>query len=191
MYEFFRGNLIEKCPHYAILDVQGVGYKLHIPVTLLGRLPDIGEKVFFYTSWVVREMSQTLYGFDRKEERDLFDLLLTLSGIGPKTALGVIGHFELSEFEKVIREENAMALTRVPGIGKKTAERLMIDLRDRLKLLKTPYINSKVQDAMNALLHLGCSQVNAQQAIKKAVDEMSGEYDLSSLITTALKYHRN
>lgn len=193
MYEYFHGNLAEKTPQAAIVDVRGVGYKLWIPIHLFGKLPHIGERVLLYASWVVREMSQTLYGFETKEERDLFELLLTLSGIGPKTALGIVGYFSVADLEEAVRMENSKTLSKVPGIGKKTAERLIVDLKGRLKVTascKSPSF-SRIEDALNALLNLGYTQTQAEFAVKKAAEELTDESDLSLLITAALKYQRN
>jgi holliday junction DNA helicase RuvA len=192
MYDYFTGKLVEKGALYVVLEVQGIGYKLHIPLNLVGKLPGVGQPLFLYVSWVVREMSQTLYGFDTKSKRDLFELLLTLSGIGPKTALAIVGYFDPSHLEEAVRIGNSAALVQVPGVGKKTAERLIVDLRDKLKFasLPTTPLSSKVQDALNALLHLGYSQPQAEHALKKAIDEVSEESDLSLLISTALKSGR-
>jgi holliday junction DNA helicase RuvA len=193
MYAYFNGKLVEKTPLFAIVEVHGIGYKCHIPITLVSKLPPVGEQVLLYVSWVVREMSQALYGFATQEQRDLFELLLTLSGIGPKTALALVGHFELEDLEESVRTGNSQSLTQVPGIGKKTAERLIVDLKGKLKFSpfpKSAVTSSKVQDALNALLHLGCSQAHAEQAIKKAMEELTEECDLPTLITAALKYQR-
>lgn len=192
MYEYFHGLLVEKNASYVVVEINGIGYKLHIPVNLMDKLPHNGEKTFFYVSWVIRENSQTLYAFMKKEERDLFELLLTLSGIGPKTALSLVGHFELEDFKAIVQKEDSKSLAHAPGIGKKTAERLIVDLKDKLKFSthsKTQF-SSKTQDALNALMHLGCSESNAEIAIKKATEELTDECDLSALITAALKYQK-
>ncbi|MFC2049354.1 Holliday junction branch migration protein RuvA, partial [Chlamydiota bacterium] len=170
MYDYFNGKLAEKNGHYAVVEVGGIGYKLHIPISLFAKLPQIGEHVLIYASWVVRETSQALYGFVSKEERELFELLLTVSGIGPKTALGLIGHFEPSAFQDAVRGGNVAALAKSPGIGKKTAEKLIVDLKSKLKMSTFSSIAypSKTQDALNALLRLGYSQMSAEHAVQKA-----------------------
>lgn len=190
MYEYFSGKLVHKEAHLVVLDVQGIGYKLHVPTNLLGQLPMEGTHIFLYVSWVVREMSQTLYGFATQEIRDLFELLITLSGVGPKIALALISHFEPTDLADVVRKGNSLALAQVPGIGKKTAEKLIVELKNRLKLTFFPKIShsSKTQDALNALLRLGYSQTNAEQAIQKALETLKEETDLPTLITTALKF---
>jgi Holliday junction DNA helicase RuvA len=192
MYDFFRGTLIEKNQHYAVLEIGGIGYKLYIPQLHFNRFPPIGETVFLYASWVVREMSQTLYGFFDKQERALFEQLLQISGIGPKTSLALIGHYSPCDLEKIVRNEDTHSLAQVPGIGKKTAEKLLVDLRNRLKLMPVAKAihPSHAQDALSALQRLGCSQTQAEQAIQKALQELSSDTDLSTLITTALKYQK-
>lgn len=193
MYEYFQGELIEKDPHNVVLDIQGIGYKISIPSNLFEKLPLVGASLFLYVSWVIREMSHTLYGFRTKEERDLFELLLTLSGIGPKTALGIVGHFELPALEEAVRNEEAQVIAKVPGIGKKTAERLIVDLKGKLKISTLPKnktSSSKIQDALNALLNLGCPPSSAEQAVKLALEELTEECDLPSLITAALQHQR-
>lgn len=189
MYEYIRGKLIEKTPLYVVIEANGIGYKLYVPTNLLGKLPEIGEVSFLYLSWVVREMSQTLYAFATKEERELFERVTTISGIGPKTALAMVGHFEYSQLEEIVRCNDCAALSRVPGIGKKTAERLMLELRERLKLFPSSTLSSssKVQDALNALLKLGYSQGHAEKAVKKAIEKLPEESDLSALVTLSLK----
>lgn len=189
MYDYFHGKLAEKSAQEAVVDVQGIGYKLYIPINLFGKLPEIGERAFFYVSWVVRELSQTLYGFTTKEERDLFELLMTFSGIGPKLALAIVGHFSPGDLEEAVRMGNFRALSQVPGVGKKTAERLMVDLKGKLKIFPQSQMahSSKIQDALNALLNLGFPALHAQLAVKKALEELTEECELSALIAAALK----
>jgi Holliday junction DNA helicase RuvA len=94
MYEYFSGKLVEKEIQHVVLDIHGIGYKIFIPTNFFAKLPSVGDALFLFISWVIRENAQALYGFENKEGRDLFELLLTLSGIGPKTALALVGHFE-------------------------------------------------------------------------------------------------
>ena len=191
MYEFLKGTLIEVTPSHAVLDVSGVGYKLLIPISTFGKTPSLETLVLFYTSFVVRENFQGLYGFLEKEERDLFEILIALSGIGPKTALNLIGHLSFSDFQSAILGENSKIFSKVPGIGKKTAERHIIDLQGKvLKGTSLPRENlssQKISDAISALMQLGYNATLAESAIKKAVKELSEEADLSSLISAALK----
>jgi len=190
MYEYIHGQLIEITPSFAILDVNGVGYRLHTPISYLDALPQKeGAKVLLYTTWIVRETAQTLYGFLTKTERELFELLITLSGIGPKTALLLIGHLPLPDLEEAVRTNNLLAFAKIPGIGKKTAERLIVELRDRLAHFALPNqpIPSKRRDALNALIHLGYTVASAEKAIKQVTATLPEEADLSLLISAALK----
>ncbi|MCP5469052.1 MAG: Holliday junction branch migration protein RuvA [Chlamydiales bacterium] len=187
MYEYIHGKVVEVTEESVVIDVHGVGYKIWIPSSR--GLPQIGEKVHLFTSWVVREQSQTLYGFVEKDERALFELLITLSGIGPKTALNVLAHFSLDDFNAVVQDQSAVRLAKVPGIGKKTAERLLVDLKGRIKIAPSAGgKRHKLQDALNALLNLGYTQTAAESAVKKAAEEVQDPNDLSSLITAALKF---
>lgn len=190
MYEYLRGQLIAINPLQVVIEINGIGYKLSIPVNHLNKLPSIGETLFLYTAWIVRETSQTLYGFLTRKERDLFEMLLTFSGIGPKTALAIMGHLEWADFEQAVLASDGRAFARVPGIGKKTAERLMVDLRGRLSELErdcSTQPSNKLQDVLNALIHLGYTQAAAEKAVKKVAEKFPHDSDLSTLITAALQ----
>lgn len=193
MYDYFKGILTEKNGPYVVLEVSGIGYKLYISTSAYAKLPSVGHQVLLYSAWIVRETSHALYGFVSKEERDLFELLLTVSGIGPKSALGIVGHFEPLTLQDMVKKGNVAALAQAPGIGKKTAEKLIIDLKNKLKIstASQPSAPSCVQDALSALLRLGYSHTHAEQAIQKALEESPGDgSDLSMLLTTALKYQK-
>ena len=193
MYESIKGHLIDKGPLKAVVEAGGIGYRLTIPLSTYPRLPPLEKEVHLFLSQVVREDSQTLYAFLLREERDLFETLITLSGIGPKTAVGIIGHMELSAFQKAISSADIRLLSKIPGVGKKTAERLVIELRDKLKSGQkqpiTPLgLSGGIEgDAMNALLHLGYHPLEAQKAIEAALKEKKGETDLGKIITAALQ----
>lgn len=199
MYSYIKGLLMQMTPLYVIVEAGGIGYKLWTPVHLFSRLPQIGQEVFLSVSLVVREQSQTLYGFLIEQERDLFELLQGVSGIGPKLSLSLIGHLSLQQLQEAIVQHELSALCRVPGIGKKMAERLVIELRDKLKFLSphdefenslTPSIDSqaqKIRDAMSALINLGYNQMTAQKAIKKILEHEEESLELPELISAALK----
>lgn len=185
MYEYIKGTLTDYNAIYAVIETGGVGYKILIPVNLNLIL---GKQTLLYTSWVVRETFSQLFGFLEKEERNLFELLLSFSGIGPKTALSIIGHLSRDDLQQAVISNNVSQLTKIPGIGKKTAERLMVDLKGKLNKSSTPFASSqKIQDATYALINLGYSQDLANQSIRSALDEVSNECDLSTLISAALK----
>lgn len=191
MYAYLKGTLVDTTPLETIVEVQGIGYRLWVSMKDFGRLPQIGEKIQLYTSFIVRELSHTLYGFLIKEERDLFEELIAITGIGPKTGLSILGHLSVQELQEAVYGHDSTCLAKVPGIGKKTAERLLIELQGRFNLQtisKKTKANGQISDALQALMQLGYTQAAAEKAVKKAADALESGYDLSSLITTALKY---
>ncbi len=196
MYESIRGTLQEKDPNLAIVECAGLAYRLIIPLSTYTRLPAIGAETFLYLSLIVREDAHTLFAFSLKEERNLFELLTSISGIGPKTAAGIIGHMEISSFQRAIASSDTRLLSKLPGIGKKTAERLVIEMRDKFKggkkagavQLAISQEEGVVGDAINALIHLGYNALDADKAVQKAFGSNQEETDLGRLITTALKH---
>ncbi|MCB1109853.1 MAG: Holliday junction branch migration protein RuvA [Chlamydiia bacterium] len=197
MFDYIKGALISLTPHQAVVDVGGIGYLLYTPLSAFSAMPPIGEKILFYISSVIREDSHKNFGFLTREERDLFEKISAVSGIGPKTALALIGHLDSLALESAITTANSHLLSKIPGIGKKTAERLIVELRDKVLkgLKKSPLSPSSKQeiseedhminDALSALMNLGYNSLQAQQAIKKALANEKPE-DLSTLIRTAL-----
>lgn len=193
MYEYLKGNLVEANSISAILDVRGIGYKILIPVHLVGKI-SLGKEICFFISFIVREDAHSLYGFIEKNERDLFEKLVSISGIGPKTALSIIGHLPLAILTHAIKNNHLPTLTQVPGIGKKTAERLLLELRDKISSFSTTdkggivdAASSKLSDALSALINLGYSPTIAKGAIDKAMKDLPEECDLPTLISHALK----
>lgn len=198
MYEYLKGTLIEAAASKAVVDVQGLGFCLQIPFNHLSKLPGPGSTVTFYVSFVVREDSQKLYGFLTQHERDLFESLLEVSGVGPKTSLCLIGHMEISHLQTAIVEGNVQQICKIPGIGKKTAERLIVEMRDKMKkgLVQSSSPNlafgsdeekGPVADAISALINLGYNSSQAEKAIKIAMTKFREEPDLAKLITAALR----
>lgn len=193
MFEYIQGTLTEKEPSKAIVDAGGIGYKLQIPLSTFHRLPDLNSSIRFFLSHIVREDSEALYAFLTKEERDLFETVLNISGIGPKTAIAIIGHMDILSFQKAIAAADIRLLSKIPGIGKKTAERLVIEMRDKFqgkgKKTFSPAFqgNSLFSDALSALLNLGYAPRDAEQAIQKALEDKKDEKDLGRLIAAALQ----
>lgn len=193
MYESIQGTLIDKSPLKAVVAAGGVGYRLAIPLSTYTRLPALEKPIQLFLSHVVREDSHTLYAFLTKEERDLFETLITLSGIGPKTALAIIGHMEMTAFQRAIASADVRLLSKIPGIGKKTAERLVIEMRDKFKGGKRdksvvpPAGDGLLGDALSALMHLGYNPLEAQKAIQSVLEEKKEETDLGKIITAALQ----
>jgi Holliday junction DNA helicase RuvA len=194
MYEYIKGTLTESSPFKVTLEVGGIGYGILIPLSAYSKLPSIGKEVIFYLTYVVREDSQRFYGFLTRDERSLFEKVTEVSGIGPKTALALIGHMEISALHNALAEGNIALLSKVPGIGKKTAERLMVEMRDKVKNLPLSVSEGGIAahkgvaaDAISALIHLGYNPLQARKAIQTALDDSKDELPLAQLITSALQ----
>ena len=194
-----RGIILDKLAPQLTLDVHGVGYEIDAPMSTFYQLPDIGHEVRLYTHFVVREDAQHLYGFYTQDERQLFRTLLKVNGVGPRLALTVLSSTSPNEFVRCVLNNDTESLVKLPGIGKKTAERLVIEMRDKLGTLHQPdpadysvhYVADPkaqtIRDAMSALINLGYNQLTAQKAIKKTLNDLPDGSDLPTLITSALK----
>jgi len=198
-----HGILLEKLPPVILVDVAGVGYEINVSMYSFYRLPSVGEKVTLHTHLVTREDAEILYGFAEKAERALFRSLIKVSGIGPKSALGILSAIEANEFVRCVVEDNVHGLLRLPGVGQKTAQRMIMEMRDKLinweiegMMPSLPSQNvsaeeaalfskpSAVTDAISALIALGYKQQDARHIILKLrQDDMSSE----DLIRLALK----
>lgn len=176
MIGLLRGKLLIKQPPDLLLDVNGVGYEVQASMTTFYDLPELHQEVTLYTHFVVREDAQLLYGFSSQTERELFRHLLKVNGVGPKMALAIVSGMSPLEFNQVIHAADIARLSRIPGVGKKTAERLVIELRDRLPkaeatgstgvAVSAPVPSVSVSDeAVNALLALGYKPAQASQMI--------------------------
>ncbi|MBV6432730.1 MAG: Holliday junction ATP-dependent DNA helicase RuvA [Bryobacteraceae bacterium] len=177
MIGFLRGLLHEKHPNEIVVDVHGVGYLVTIPVSTFSALPETGSEVKLRIHTHVREDAIALFGFLTGEEKLLFEKLISVSGIGPKLAVTVLSGLSVADLAAAIRSSNVAQLTRVPGIGKKTAERLVVELRDKLDMLggKAPaaaapamVMSAVDEDVLSALVNLGCPRPAAEAAIRKA-----------------------
>lgn len=165
-----QGILIQKNPPQLLIDVQGVGYEVMVPMTMFYRLPEVGKEVGLLTHFVVREDAQILYGFLQEDERILFRNLIKVTNIGPKSALAILSGIEPNTFTQCVMNNDIATLSRLPGIGKKTAERLVVEMRDKLKDFPETNIQSShsvVNEAMSALIALGYKQQEAQQALRQ------------------------
>ena len=164
------GNLLEKRPPLVLLDVQGVGYEVDVPMSSFYNLPAVGKRVTLLTHFVVREDAQLLYGFLTAKERDAFRVLIRITGVGPKLALSVLSGLSVDELAQAVALQETSRLTRVPGIGKKTAERLLLELRgklaDALPSTALPAVEDYQHDILNALLALGYNDREASAALK-------------------------
>ena len=163
------GTLLEKLPPTICLDVQGVGYEIDVPMSTLYDLPDLGARVTLHTHLAIREDAHVLFGFLRAEERSAFRALIKVTGIGARTALAVLSGMSVQDLASAITRQETTLLTRVPGIGKKTAERLLLELRGKLGAdlgSASGTVHSGRDDIVNALLALGYSSAETQKAIK-------------------------
>jgi Holliday junction DNA helicase RuvA len=194
MISFLRGKLIESMPTRAILDVNGVGYEVLIPISTFEKLPLPPAEVSLKTVLVVREDAQLLYGFFSREEKDLF-LLLTnyVSGIGPKTALAVLSGSSAGQFKSAVAMQDLAYLSRIKGVGKKTAERIVVELKDKVGISESwqalannkqlPPDQQRANDALLALVALGYKQQDAL----KAITEAGANGELEEIVREALK----
>lgn len=196
MISSLRGRLLHKQPPILLVEVAGVGYEIEAPMTTFYRLPQIGEDIHIYTHLVVREDAHLLFGFATEDERRLFRALIKVNGVGAKMALTILSGIEADEFAACIRDGNTDRLVRLPGIGKKTAERLVIEMRDRLKdwqihlpAASIPATGSArgsiaMNEAISALISLGYKPQEASRFVHAvATDQMDSE----TIIREALK----
>ena len=164
------GILVEKNPPQITLDVQGVGYEVDVPMSTFYNLPAVGERVSLHVHMVVREDGQFLYGFAAEDERSVFRQLLKISGVGARIALAVLSGMSVNDLAQAVATQDAGRMIKIPGIGKKTAERLLLELRDKLPRTvasrRQPQTPSSDGDILNALLALGYSDKEARAALK-------------------------
>lgn len=203
MIAFLKGILVARQLDSCLLDVNGVGYKVYIHARTAGELPGTGSEVLLYTSLQVREDGWSLYGFSRSGERDLFELLQTVAGIGPKGALTCLGTLGQDELCLAVLEEDVKALTRIPGIGPKTARRLVLELKDRLKKLSVEVLDlpgrqempagtgrgaGPAADAVLALEALGYQGQEARRAVEAVMARQPGDLGVEGILKLALQY---
>ncbi len=183
------GILLDKTPPLALIDCNGVGYECEVPMSTFYLLPQVGEKVTLLTHFVVREDAQLLFGFGTNQERLMFRQLLKVNGIGAKSALAILSGLSIDELIQAVSLQEAGLLTRVPGIGKKTAERLLLELKDKFTLdsalsIKGSGMTSISQDVLNALIALGYNERESLNAVKSLDTNLT----VNEGIKQALKY---
>jgi len=193
MISYIRGALNHKEPNRVIVDVNGIGYEVFIPLSTYQELPAAGDQVKLHTYHHVREDAVHLYGFLSSEEKEIFELELSISGVGAKIALSILSFMSVDEFRRAIAQGDMKTLTKIPGIGKKSAERMVLELKDKIgkihidermvKLLEAESTN----DAVSALLSLGASQSAAEYAVYRAERLLGKEAKIEDLVTQALK----
>ncbi len=189
------GTLIEKQSPELLIDVNGIGYEVLAPMTTIYQLPELGQQVSLHTHFVVREDAQLLFGFADKQQRALFRALIKVSGVGPKLALAILSGIEAQSFVRSIHDGDTATLVRIPGIGKKTAERLVVEMKDRLKEWQVdsdlPLMAAAnpqpmgqdqwIQEAEGALIALGYKPTEAAKAISAIKEPISSAEDLIRL----------
>ena len=172
------GTLVEKNPPQLLLDVQGVAYEVDVPMSTFYNLPAIGERIALFTHLVVREDAHLLFGFSTEHERRAFRQLVKISGVGARTALSVLSGLSVTELAQAVTMQDTGRLTKIPGIGKKTAERLLLELKDKLGMDITTVAGVHrappvMSDVLNALLSLGYNDKEAVAAVKKLPDGLA------------------
>ncbi|MBN1493615.1 MAG: Holliday junction branch migration protein RuvA [Candidatus Omnitrophica bacterium] len=197
MYECISGKIIELKPTHVVIDVQGVGYFINISLTTFSELQGKEKNCSVYVHLVVREDDLRLYGFSEKEERQIFRLLISISGIGPRVAMTVLSGIGVEKFKEAVSSANLVALTSISGIGKKTAERLIIELREKIGEFCPGTIDAgsasgvitseKSEDVLSALIALGYKRAEASKAVNKAF-ESNPDGPVEILIREALNY---
>ncbi len=202
MITSLEGTLISATPLEAVLEIGGIGYEVHVPITTAEQLPQTGKTTKLYTHVVYREDSQTLYGFSSQDERDFFRTLIgKVSGVGPKVALSIMSKLALPVLKSAILNGDVVLLAKSPGIGKKTAERLVIELKDKIapsamgssvdatSLPETTAVSApenRINDAVIALTTLGYKLPDADKAVRKAHLQLGVEATTEELIKQAL-----
>jgi len=194
-----KGKLLVKQAPDIMIDVNGVGYELFVPMTTYYQLPEVGAEIQLHTHFVVREDAQLLYGFLQLDDRHMFRQLIRVNGVGPKMALAILSGMEINEFAELVMADDVAGLTKIPGVGKKTAERLIIEMRDRIKQMEISDLDSATEqtndspagskrqhekDAVAALVALGYSPQQASKTVSRVAKDCS---DSEQMIRHALK----
>ncbi|MFA5858766.1 MAG: Holliday junction branch migration protein RuvA [Elusimicrobiota bacterium] len=201
MIRFIKGVLAEKSMSSSVIDVNGIGYEVIISQNTYQKLPSVGKYVVFYTHFYIRETSQELYGFTSTEERDLFQKLLTVNDVGPKIALSILSVAHPLMFRKAVLENDIHFLTTIPGIGKKTAEKVILELKGKIKDWVIPgdrddteQVVTKtrnVTDAIAGLVGLGYKEPDARDAVEAVDTELTPNSTAEEIITIALRKFGN
>lgn len=196
-----RGNILEKQPPLVLIEANGVGYEVHMPMTCFYELPELNQEAVIFTQFVVREDAQLLFGFNSKQERALFRELIKVNGVGPKLALAILSGMSAQQFVTAVEREEVSTLVKLPGVGKKTAERLVVEMKDRFKGMhgdlfggdaafaltapsEAPAANDAEAEAVAALVALGYKPQEASRMISKVGHP---DADCETLIREALR----
>jgi len=187
-----RGRLLSRGPSEVIVEAAGVGYSLAVPLNVIADLPPEGAEVFFHVRTYLREDSIQLYGFLREGDRRIFNTLIGITGIGPKLALNIISSMPYEDFLRAVETEDMEILTRIPGLGKKTAHRVVLEMRGRLPKMAEP-ADRVLEDTLSALVNLGYRKADALAALERAGKALrdtdgKGSREIEPLLKESLKY---
>lgn len=199
MIAHVRGTLVEKEPSAVVVDVNGVGYRVLVPETVSAVLPAVGEQVHLLTTFYVREEEMSLYGFVTAEQRKLFEMLISVSGVGPKAALSLLSVMDAEQLAMAIAAEDIKRLTGAPGVGTKIAQRIAVELKDkaaeiawerkvdRLAAKGKPLPSDRLEDAVEALMALGYSRTDARRAVETAAKSLPPDAETAAVVRSALQ----
>ncbi|MDA1192339.1 MAG: Holliday junction branch migration protein RuvA [Candidatus Poribacteria bacterium] len=195
MIAFVRGTLEEIGEDGVVLDVNGVGYEVFISKRTLGELTHLGGEMRLFTHDVIRENEHALFGFGTREERELFQVLIEISGVGPRTALNVMSIMSPKEFLVAVQEGNVISIARAQGIGKKTAQRIIVDLQNKVGALQPLALGTGTTtgvrgEATQALIALGASDMVADQAVRAAMESLPDDAAVEQIVAAALRLTR-
>jgi len=195
--EYLSGILQFKESTHIVVDVQGVGYGLDVPASTYERLPEVGRPVQLYTYFYLQENAVQLFGFATAEEQAVFEIFINTSGIGPKTSLGILSSIPIGDFARAVMENDLRALMQIPGVGRKTAERLVVELRDKMKAFllgieargaQLEKRSPTMEDAIEALVQLGSRPNVAARAVAEAARILGDNAPGEDLVREALKH---
>ncbi|MBW2038144.1 MAG: Holliday junction branch migration protein RuvA [Deltaproteobacteria bacterium] len=194
MISQIRGQLVYKSPEEIIIDVNGVGYGVKVPLSTFYELPGIGGDVLLQVHTYVREDTLHLYGFLTPKEKELFCLLIGVSGVGPRLAINVLSGISAQDLERALKDEDLPSLTRIPGVGRKTAERMLVELKDKVVASATAVVSGiqgkeggMVKDALSALVNLGYTRGIAEEALRDVLREKGDDLSLEDLLKESLR----
>ena len=200
MIDCIKGVLVKKAPTRVVVDCNGVGYGVKISLNTLDNIGDTGEEVSLFTHLHVREDIMQVYGFSTEAERDLFLLLISVSKVGPKIAMAILSHISVVNFIKAVQAGDITSLVKIPGVGKQSAERLIVELKRKIDKVATglvpagelqalvPAGGRQVEEAVIALESLGYKRLHAEKAVSKVIQEKGEALGLKEIIKTALKH---
>ncbi len=195
MIGYLEGKLRYKSPEYIIIDVQGVGYVVQVPLSTFYDLPELGKTVFMNIHTHVREDALQLFGFRTGEEKEMFLHLTTVNGVGPRLAINILSGISADELRQVVFQQDHLRLRNIPGVGKKIAERILLELRDKLKIKVTEEVKPALlsadagaySDAFSALVNLGYRAAEAEKALRKAQERLDENPPLEKLLKESLR----